>query len=295
VSKPVILAAGSCLIHILGQGFHALCGNGERFDFVTSQDAPGGRPPVPGDVLARCVAVIEEASPWKKYHALSEDERSNLPGSCAAVRVPTIHFNSLWPLMVRDPRNVPEPDAPWGKLPFAFGDRLALAIRRTVDDPNRRLAAYFEADLHRSVNVKRNHELELSDMFAREGGCDVRIAAYVAANFRRRRLFYTHHHPTPELMTYALVQVLANPTVAGLFERSRTDAIDDAPAWVLERNPLFGEEAPIHPDVARFFNLEWYGDDMTYRWLDQSFTFERWIDFYLRYEPAALPGAVVSG
>jgi hypothetical protein len=290
MSKPVVLAAGSCLIDILGEGFKALCGSEDRFEFVATKNDPNGRVPVSEDVLARCVLVIEEASPWKKYHALSDEERGALSASCATVRVPTIHFNSLWPLMVRDPRNTPEPNLPWGKIPFAFGDRLALHIRR--NEPRERwISAYRAADPAQLVNVKRNHELELGDMFARERGCDVQIASYVAANFRRRRLFYTHHHPTPELMTFALVQVLASPAVAHLFDQPVTAAVDEAPGWIAIRNPLFGEEAPIHPAVARFFDLEWYRDDLAYRWLGRMFSFDEWTDFNLHYEPTLTPEA----
>jgi len=287
VTKPTILGAGSCVIEILLDGVRALSSNEERFDFIMSLDAPTGRERIPDDALAACELVIEEASPWKRQHALSDEERDKLPSTCEVLRVPTIHFNSLWPLMIADPRNTPDPpDAPWGRLPFPMGDRLALSVMNGSKDTRERLSAYWTTDLHSVVNVGRNHELELTDMFAREVGCDIQIAAYVAANFKQRRLFYMHHHPTPELITFALIQILSKQPVRRIMNRPLTAVITDAPNWIAERRPFPGADAPIHPAVAKFFDLSWYRDDMTYHWLGVDYTFEDWIAFYINYEPS---------
>ncbi len=288
MKKPVVLGAGSCIVSILVEGLAALSGSLGRFEYVMSQDEPAGRKPVADDVLARCVLVIEEASPWRKYHALCDDERSKLPGTCEIVRVPTMHFNSLWPLMAADPRNIPEPLAPWGRFPFGRGDRLALSVIQTVPDPAKRLATYLATDIHSIVNVQRNHELELGDMFVRERGCDIQIAAYVAANFREKLLFFTHNHPSPELISFALIQLLAQPAVKALLDSPAVQCIEGAAAWIAHRNPFSGEESPIHPAVAKHFNLAWYSDAAIYHWLGVGYTFEEWVAYYLTYEAKAL-------
>lgn len=288
MSKPVILGAGSCLLANLHAGIRELSADGdERYEFVMSNTSTGDRRRATDDQLTRCELVIEEASPWKRHRTLSDEESAKLPEGCKFLRVPTIHFNSLWPLLVSDPRNVPQPGHPWGLLPFCVGDRLALRVRDTVADPDQWFTAYFETDINSVVNVKRNHELELADMFARETGCDVQIAAYVANNFRRRRLFETHHHPAPELMAFALIQVLSKPEVQHILGRPFTQAVDEAPAWV-ERRAFypFDGDSPIHPAVARYFGLEWYRDDFKYQWRNGGrYTFHEWIAFYLHYQP----------
>jgi hypothetical protein len=110
--KPVVLGAGTCIVGVLLDALHDICGSESRFDFIKCLAEPGGRKPVPADVLARCRLVVEEALPWDDYRTLSDDEHSKLPGDCTVLRVPAMHFNSLWPLMVSDPRNTPQPGAP---------------------------------------------------------------------------------------------------------------------------------------------------------------------------------------
>ena len=288
MTRPIVLGAGSCLIGHFLRGLKELSNN-DSFEFVSSNTAFGDRAPVPDDQLSRCALVIEEASPWKKYRCLSDEEIDKIPASCPTVLVPTIHFNSLWPLLVHDPRNVPEEGLPWGRFPFSMGDRLALRVRETEPDPNRWLQVYMSTDVSSVVNLKRNHELELYDMFAREEGCDIHIAAYVASNFRRSKLFFTHHHPTAELLTFALTQILAHSAVAPILARERTAAIDGVSAWVERERIGVGEDSPVHPGIAAFFGLQWYRPDATYQWLGQTYTFEEWADYYLHYEPPVAP------
>lgn len=287
--KPVILAAGSCIVENLMIGVRDLSVGSEYFEFVMSLGAAtGGRLPLSASVLSRCRLLIEEASPWVRM--LSEDERSQLPGDCKQILVPTIHFNSLWPLMAIDPRNAAEPNFPFGRIPFDRGDRLALDIMRRETDPAKRVATYFGTDLSSVVDIGRHHALELENMFALERNCDVRMAAYIATNFRETRLFHTHHHPGPEVMTFALMQLLAHPAILECTSKPLATALAGLPAWAeVVRANFEIETAPIHPTVAEFFDLAWYRDDMTFRSRDREFTFKEWIEFYFAYEPAAGP------
>ena len=207
----LIVGAGSCIIEAVLKHFRSIPGLDERAELHLSQILPGGRSPVPADLLARTGILIEEAAPWQGSGTLTAEERAGLPSSCTTITVPTLHFNSLWPLMVEDPRNVPEPGAPYGRIPFGMGDRLALKVMQSVADPAARRAAYEATDLATVVNLARSHELEVRNCFAREQGCDVRVAGYVMSHFREKRLYYTHNHPTGELMYFVLAQLFAVP------------------------------------------------------------------------------------
>jgi Polysaccharide biosynthesis enzyme WcbI len=288
--SDVIMAAGSCILGHLLEGVRDLYVGTDEFEYVMSPgQAVAGREPLDPAVLSRCRILIEEASPW--YRMLSDEERAQLPETCTQILVPTIHFNSLWPLMATDPRSVPLPHAPWGMIPFSRGDRLAQHIMKTESDPERRLQAYFSTDISKVVNIARNHELEVNNMFTREENCYVRIAAYVCANFRERRLFYTHHHPTPDLLSFALLQVLGHPAVRAVGRKRFSSVIDAVPDWVASRHAFVGEAAPIHPAVARHFALPWYREDMVYPWQGVDYTFEEWVAFYFAYEPPAAEAA----
>jgi Polysaccharide biosynthesis enzyme WcbI len=291
--KPVILGAGSCILGHFLDGVRDLYVGTEEFDYVMSPgQASEGRDPLSPEILSRCRLLLEEASPW--YRMLSDDERAQLPESCTQILVPTIHFNSLWPLMATDPRSIPQPGLPWGMIPFSRGDRLAQAIMRTETDPEKQLARYFATDLSKVVNIARNHELELNNMFVREENCDVKVAAYICANFREKRLFYTHHHPTAELLTFALIQIIGHPAVRAIGRKRLPAVIDGVREWVESRHAFVAEAAPIHPAVAKHFDLPWYREDMQYPWQGVDYTFEEWIRFYFSYEPvqpAAEPAA----
>ena len=240
---PVVLRAGSCVIELLLEGLAALSGSFDRFDFIASRDETTGRQSVSDDVLSRCVLLVEEASPWKSYHALSEQRL--LPENCPTIRVPTIHFNSLWPLMAADPRNAFDPpEAPWGRFPFPRGDRLAISLLGRGGSLSEKLSAYFATDIRSIVNTARNHQLELADMFERERGCDVNVAAYVAHNRCSRRLFYTNGHPTPELLTFALIQILSHPAAKPIMSTGLVDSVESAAGWMEERAPFPGDQSP---------------------------------------------------
>ena len=51
--------------------------------------------------------------------------------------------------------------------------------------------------------------------------------------------------------------------------------------WLAERRPFVGEEVPINPQVARFFELAWWSPDLVYHLRAQPFTFDEWIADYM--------------
>ena len=285
--KPVIIGAGSCIIEAILKQFGEVPGLLDKVDLHLSQIVPGGRGLVPVDILARATILIEEAAPWQGAGTLSDAERASLAEGCTTITVPTLHFNSLWPLMTEDPRNQPEPGAPYGRIPFGMGDRIALKIVQSEPDPTKRRALYDAVDLASVANLARSHELEIRNCFAREHGCDVRVAAYVMANFREKRLFYTHAHPTGELMYFLLAQLYAVPELRDLIKRPYDQLLAGARTWADTSNVFAGEDAPIHPKVAAYFGLKWWRPDVRYRWMEQDRTFDEWVEWYLTYTPNA--------
>ena len=297
MSSPVIIGAGSCIIQAIMNQFAGIPGLDQKAELHLSQITGAGRERVPPEILARAAILVEEAAPWQGSGSLTAEERALLPEGCATVTVPTLHFNSLWPLMVADPRNRPEPGAPYGRIPFGMGDRLALKLAQTIPDPAARKAAYDGTEFRTVANLARAHELEVRNCFAREQGCDVRVAAYVMSNFRAKRLYYTHNHPTPELMYFVLCQLFAVPALRDFIKLPYDQLVVLARKWADTTGVFAGEEAPIHPGVGSYFGLEWWRPDLGYRWLGQTQTFDAWNRFLLTYPlegevaPAAPPPA----
>jgi hypothetical protein len=291
LSKPVLIGAGSCIIEALLRQIATVPGIADRVDFHLSQILPGGRAQVPPDVLERGAILIEEAAPWQGSNMLLPEEREHLSANCVTVTVPTMHFNSLWPLMTEDPRNIPQPDAPWGRIPFTMGDRIGLKVVQTEPDPSKRRALYDATELKSVVNLARSHELEVRNCFAREQGCDVRVAAYVMAHFKEKRLYYTNNHPSGELLYFVLAQLYAVPVIRDLMKLPYDQLVTLAREWADTSNVFHGEEVPIHPAVAKHFGLTWWKPDDIYRLFGEQYTFDSWIDWYLSYDPAAMAAA----
>ena len=155
MSRAVVVGAGSCLLEAIVAGLHRLPRADEEAELHLSQLGADGRAGVPQDVLARCTVLIEEACPLRRQFMLSEAERARLPAGCATILVPTLHMNSLWPLMTEDPRNVPEAGAPYGRIPRPFADKLALQVREQVRDPAKRMAAYLATDVLAAQGLPR--------------------------------------------------------------------------------------------------------------------------------------------
>ncbi|MBV9785934.1 MAG: hypothetical protein JO264_19185 [Acidisphaera sp.] len=285
MSRPVLVGSGDCVMDAILQGIRSLPAAEDLVEIHFAHvDATGPARPSP-EILRRCTVLIEEAWPWNGNSTLRETDRVWLPTDCTTVLVPALHFNTLWPLVANDPRNTPDAGSPAGLIPYAVGDRLALQVIKDVADPKERLAAYLERSPLDLIDVDRFHQLTMHEFFRRERGCDVRVAAHVLENFRHRRLFFTHTNPTPELLRLILVQIYGHPAVEDLFETSCVEAAELFDRWAAGTDVFAGAEAPIHPDIARHFGLEWYDPAARYAWNGRLYSFEEWVAFYLSYAP----------
>ncbi len=232
--------------------------------------------------------LLEEAAPWQSATTLTPPERALLPAACATLTLPHLEFNSLWPLATEDPRNTPTPDLPMGPIPSLFGDRLASHIAQTEPDPDQRRAAYDDTRLDRILDLPQIHEREVRQIFLREQGCDIRIAAFVLSQFRTRRLFHTAAHPTGALLHYVMAQMLAHPALRDLLALPYDAALATTGAALADS--FADTQAPIHPAVAAHFGLKWWHPGLEYAWLGQRRRFTDWIDWYLRLPaPNAMP------
>lgn len=289
MGKPTIVCIGSCIINDIARGLNAIPGLGDHVEVHKSQTQyrVAGLDALSPDVLKRCRVLIEEAESWAGASIVSDQERALMPADVTTILIPALRFNSLWPLIGADPRNVPVPEAEFGMLPLALGDRLAIKIVEEVADPGARVAAYNAENPLDFVNVGRLHELDLLDMFKREQGADVKVAGFIASYFRDIRLYYTHVHPTGSLLSFVLSQIVMHPLMRELIPIGLAGMFAAIDHWRRTSGVFEGEDAPIHPKVAEYFGLKWYSPDLKYRWLECSYTFEEWIQFYLSYEPPA--------
>jgi len=277
VSRPVIVVHGNCVVSCLIDVLESLPGAADSFEIAGVAFA---RPPVEDAVLARAELIVTQNRLFGLSLPLPELV-SRLPEGVPTLRMPNVMLPSLWPLSCTDPRDAPDAEHPFGRYSKSQTDSLALRIMRTVANSEARRAAYLSVDLDSVVDLGRLHEIQAEQLVQNEQDCDVQVAAYVLTTFRKQRLFYAHHHPTPALVLYLTGQILSHPRFARFRPGSIDGSLRAAAAYLAERLPFAGEEVPIHPQVGRYFGLEWWSPDLVYRLDRREFTFEQWLDAYM--------------
>lgn len=278
MNKPVIGIHGNCIATCLVDMFSSMPSVTQHFEVAGATFA---RPPPSKEALSRCVLLISQDR--LRGIPLPVPQMTELvPSDRALLLIPNVTFSSLWPLTCVDPRDAREPEHPLGRYPRAYSDRIALEILGRVSDPAARRAAYLSVDLHSRMDLARYHEIQTEHMVHMERNCHVQVAAHILSSFRRQRLFFAAHHPTPALMLYVATQVFAHPIFAPFRRASVSSLISEASAYLETARPFHGEEVPVNPQVAAFFELEWCPPDLVYTMDGRGFTFGEWLDYYMR-------------
>lgn len=285
MSKPTILVYGNCQASVLAQVFSRLPGIGEVCEvrYIPSFAHPiSGKPPVPKVWLERCLLFLEQRGVWDEF-----EHKSDLPGSAALLRYPTVSLRSLWPLQASDPRNRAIVDFPFGQYPY--GDRLVLELLEAGYSGEALLCEYMARDLPGMVDLDRLFELELERQRQVDLHCDIRLADFIRTHFRSTRLFWTHNHPSAALHKYTLRSLLAQLGALG-------GGLDDVAvaAWLDEyfqdREPTGEVSVALHPQVISHFKLHW-ADEQTRYWhfRGEPVAYREYMLDYIRFAPQQGP------
>lgn len=208
-----------------------------------------------------------------------------LRASAVVVRFPTLWLKILWPMYMVDPRNRAEPGAAWGRFPY--GDRLALKLLREGVASSDLARRYRETDLNSILDLDRFQEMTFAELANNDRKSDVAIAPYLAANFRRRKLFGTVNHPN-----LAILHELYRGVLAALPGGLATGGLPE-PECAGEVLGLL-EEVPLHPQVIRHFQLAWARPEMRWRYRSEFLNLEDYLKAYadFRLIPAGEPPAL---
>lgn len=283
MTKPVILAVGTCVSEKSLQGLQAQPELAQAFEFAFFNHNSSDRTedPISPDLLSRTVLSIQDIGPWQAETLLNEAERLHLNPDAVQISLPALHFNSMWPLLSTDPRNKPLPELRWGRYPNPWTDRLALEMVETYPTVEERVAAYLAKDVTQIMNLDRFHEMQLVNMAMREEGYDVKVGAYLAARFRDERLFFVHHHPSSRMFSYMLSQILMSPKFRHVYRKNLGSLTRNLTEWCEVAQIFADEQLPLHPQVARALDLRWWSEDMAYRLSGRDWTFLEWITYYM--------------
>ncbi|MBN8929205.1 MAG: hypothetical protein BGO51_01630 [Rhodospirillales bacterium 69-11] len=206
------------------------------------------------------------------------------------VRIPMVTAAFLWPFAGQEhPKNERTGFLPSGPYGAEASDGYLNRLLQQGLDPDEAAAAYLALDVGQKVNLDRLYELVMDRQRSRDEAAGYRIADSIARHFRSEPIFLTPYHPHARI-----ARVLAEQLFRQL-GASRADIERMRNATLV--TPFPKEELPIHPAVARHFDLQWVGPQTSYRLLNEGrFTFPEFVARYVRvaWNPALEEGIVAT-
>lgn len=205
---------------------------------------------------------------------------ATLPAGIAKrMRFPSLTLALLWPFNSVNPYNKPQPpDFPYGRFPY--GDSFMQSCL-AVDVPrNDILRLYSSDDWSKSwPDLDALFKKESARLTALDATFELGIGSYILKHFRRQRLFLTPQSPTDLLLAELITRLLA-----AAFPKDAAMASANAPAVISSlgsRDCLGLFAIPIHPLVARHFELTWVSPHTRYNYFDREQLTGR--EYYARF------------
>jgi len=148
----------------------------------------------------------------------------------------------------------PSPELPWGHFPY--GDRVIIDCIDRGMTADEILRYYLSPEAEYLPNLDHLHRIESGRLAARDAKCDVKMAGYVFEQFRRKQLFWCINHPAlPALCEQA--KRLLDP-LRDKFPELQAVEFDHLLDGPHPEGPLGFFRVPVHPAVAKHFDLAWY-------------------------------------
>jgi hypothetical protein len=231
---------------------------------------PGaGKASTPLEKIKRCSILLVQ-----KGHMQSPGFMADIFPTCTVVSFPVLNLHTLWPFYRMDPRNKPEPGFEFGRYPY--GDLQVMKLLKEKLPPEEVFKQYMEINIKEKVDLSAIYQEEITKGKILDAQCDIPLYDYVEENFKKKRLFFTPNHPTPDLSMYAVGKILDR-----LRFRKMHLSVHEKIMNVL---PLGKYHHPIHPQIIRYFDLKWITPGCKYRYYDGSYwTFEAYIKKYIEF------------
>ncbi len=221
-------------------------------------------------------------------------------GVTKRVSFPSLELHLLWPFNSVNPSNKPAPpDFPFGRFPY--GDSfIQSCIAQGVSRSDILRVYLSNAWSPTWPDLDRLFRKESERLSALDSTFKLGIGGYILKHFRLERLFLTPQSPTDLLLAELTTRLLA---VA--FPGDSSMASANAPGVISSLGPrdCLGLLAiPIHPLVARHFQLTWITPNSRFNYFNRAQLTDR--EYYGRFLDDALgdgaghggtPERIVSG
>ena len=264
MAKRSLIVAGNCQGSFL---YHALRESPElsdRYDIIYFRNfRKKDQGTLTAGDMSRCAILLEQIA----HKAPELPNKDAAPGDCRIIRFPILWMSSIWPTMIDDPRNKPDPLYPGG--PFPYGDRLILEFLDEGLTPEQAVDRYFATPLDQVVDLARFHEINAKKAKLLDQRSEAPLARSVIDNFIDTRMFETRNHPSMPLL-FELRQKIFD--AIGL-EPPESDL-------VAASRGMGHIQVPVHPSVAKYFGLKWYDADAEHRYHSEMLSAR---EYFIRY------------
>jgi tetratricopeptide (TPR) repeat protein len=284
LQRPALVVYGNCQAGFITEVLQRVQALAAAYEIVWIRNIrdPDGGFRVDTGVVARTAVLLEQTGNFGNDGILRADGQLRLafPETCRRIRFPPLFMTSLWPFVAIDPRNQATilPAQAEGAYPNFLANRLIMQLMADDPAPDAVFDRFMATRIRDTVDLDRLHRLSLSKLRKLDQESDVTIGDIVEAGFTRERLFVMQLHPTGAMFARLLRRLL---DALGTPHTPDTTRLLDA----IARWPGIGNyDAPIHPQIAEHFGLQW-ADGVRYRYFEEgSFDFESCIRRYIAFE-----------
>jgi hypothetical protein len=131
-------------------------------------------------------------------------------------------------------------------LLYAYADSTVLKMRRQGKSPAEIVNEYSNMDLPSTVDLDRLFEHVIEVQRLKEAETDVKVLDFALEQFEKQQVFSCVNHGSNLLMIHMADQILASLDYPPL-PRYAHEALCE----------LMDPTIPIHPSIARYYNLAW--------------------------------------
>jgi hypothetical protein len=266
LGKEVVLIFSNCHGKIIRSTFMARPEMTERFFFVGLYNmSPRNFTQEVADIAD--IAIFQSMS-WNDN--IDQEFTNRFAPSMKIIRFPAATMLSFWPYYVQAPAKKDESGRALYR--YAYGDRFIDSRVREGKEKETITFEYLDLDLPSAVQIERVMEAESQKEFTKEAHADVKIRAYIEANFRSAPMFFTPNHPTRRVMNIQALQIAQHLGVTLKPETLLTE----------EYAETSNTHHPIHPTTIDYLGLEYRTPWDTFK-LSRAgnVTFEQFIPLYI--------------
>jgi hypothetical protein len=225
----------------------------------SSVATPSFRPEFPRIVreISEAALVLYQPAAWATWidDDLHEQFTSSLVDKERKISFPYPVFLPLWPFNYNDTKRAASSVGPFENksLLYGYGDANVVRMVKEGLTPAEIVERYSGMELSEMIDLERLKSNIIASQRPKEAETDIKVLDFILENYKLASVFSCVNHGSNLLLLHMVNQILR---MLGYSPLSKS---------LLERIPVLAEpEIPIHPSVARYFDLKWLTPEMRF-------------------------------